>query len=93
MTPSNRIVRLTLTSLLCACSLGFVTSSALGSESESELARKMRQALSGELREPVRKSQPTSSRTARPSSAPRWQCGTWQELWQGRGAARDCEWR
>jgi hypothetical protein len=28
-----------------------------------------------------------------PSVPKRWACGQWQELWQGRGDARSCEWR
>jgi hypothetical protein len=36
---------------------------------------------------------PATSKGAPKPAAKRWVCGEWEELWQGRGQGRTCEWR
>lgn len=55
----------------------------------SALAAQMNAALRGERRAPPR----AAAQAAEPPIAREWSCGSWQELWQGRGSARTCEWR
>ncbi len=56
---------------------------------DSELARRMRDALTGKSKT----HKPQVRRPAKPSHEKVWSCSGWEELWQGRGKARSCEWR
>lgn len=63
-------------------------------EETLELARRVSAALLGQTK-------PTRMRVARAAEATNdeanadrvWRCGGWEELWQGRGSARSCEWK
>jgi endonuclease YncB( thermonuclease family) len=68
-----------------------VPGAAAGDVTDSELAQRMRDALSGIGR---RATPRTTKPKAQPHAAPKtWLCGEWKALWQGRGNGRDCEWR
>ena len=58
----------------------------------SKLARRMTAALRGEDRDDPRSHSTSAPKDLRPTHL-EWTCGRWQELWQGRGSARTCEWR
>ncbi len=60
-------------------------------EPVSALANRMNAALRGERATPQRRATRAHKETTPPKRE--WTCGNWQELWQGTGSARTCEWR
>lgn len=66
-------------------------------EVRGELVERMRAALLGnntQPRSPSKRMRRPASRDTKPSrDTKRWSCGDWEELWQGHGQARSCEWR
>ncbi len=64
---------------------------------ERRLAERVSRALEGNAnRRASPRSVPSAPRasTAEPDEkALRWVCGNWQQLWQGHGRAKTCEWR
>ncbi len=59
------------------------------SDTESELAQRMSDALLGRNKD----ASPKAVVTPEPApSTKTWRCGDWEDLWQGRGKARTCQW-
>lgn len=56
----------------------------------TELARRMNDALLGRA---ASAAHPRARPPTQSTQTAVWRCGPWQELWQGSGSARTCEWR
>lgn len=62
-------------------------------EAETRLAARFMEAMrSGALR-PVRTPQLRPQRAETATKAKTWTCGQWEDLWQGRGQGRTCDWK
>lgn len=60
----------------------------------SELARRVSAALLGQTKPAnVRVARATKTSNDAAEADRVWRCGHWEELWQGRGNARTCEWK